>query len=116
MCPGPPIQLFLSAALFRRPWFCCVKRRRPGLGVIEPCLPSAARAPPSLLTSRARSLANSASLIDFAFFYPIELLDFICNAETNHAPELITRLLSLLHIALRHASSLKDQIREDGKV
>ena len=39
----------------------------------------------------------------------------ISDAETNHAPKLITRLLSLLHIALCHASSLKDQICEESK-
>src|SRR5207302_3181131 len=47
---------------------------------------------------------------------PFELFNFICGAETNHAPKLITRLLSLLHIALCHASTLKDQICKDGKV
>jgi hypothetical protein len=49
-------------------------------------------------------------------FKPFELFNFICGAETNRAPELITRLLSLLHIALCHASTLKDQISKDGKV
>src|SRR5215472_12651674 len=49
-------------------------------------------------------------------FHPIELFDFICDAETHDAPELITRLLSLMHIALGHASSLKDQICKHAEI
>jgi hypothetical protein len=49
-------------------------------------------------------------------FQPIELFDFICSAETHRASELIARLLSLLHIALGHASSLKDQIYKHAEV
>lgn len=44
------------------------------------------------------------------FFQPIELFDFICRTKANHAPKLFTRLLGLLHIALGHAPSLRDQI------
>jgi hypothetical protein len=47
MYPGPHDSLFLSAALFRRPWFLLRERTRPGLGIIEPRLPSPAKAPPS---------------------------------------------------------------------
>jgi len=49
-------------------------------------------------------------------FQPIQFFYFICGAETNHAPEFITRCLSLLNIAFRHASSLKDQICKHGDV
>src|SRR5262249_48673632 len=49
-------------------------------------------------------------------FKAFELFDFICGAKANHTPKLITRLLSLLHIALCHASSLKDQIGKDCNV
>jgi hypothetical protein len=34
-------------------------------------------------------------------FQPIELFDFICDAKTNCASKLFTRLLNLLHVALR---------------
>jgi hypothetical protein len=50
------------------------------------------------------------------FFKSIELVNFICGAETNHAPKLITRLLSLLYIALCHPSPLKNQVGEDSNV
>ena len=50
------------------------------------------------------------------FFQLIEFIDFIRGAETNHAPEFIARLLSLLRIALGHASSLEDQIRKHADV
>src|SRR5262249_45272312 len=43
-------------------------------------------------------------------FQPTELFDFICDAETNCAPEFVSRLPGLLHVTLRHAFSLKDQI------
>src|SRR5215831_17359459 len=43
-------------------------------------------------------------------FQPAELFDFVCDAETGYAPEFIARLPSLLHVTLRHASSLKDQV------
>src|SRR6516165_2600363 len=43
-------------------------------------------------------------------FQPTELVDFICDAETNRAPEFIARLPSLLRVTLRHAPSLKDQV------
>jgi hypothetical protein len=47
---------------------------------------------------------------------PIEFFDLVGNTETNNAPEIIARLLDLLHVALSHASSLKDQIRKYAKV
>jgi hypothetical protein len=50
------------------------------------------------------------------FFQPIELFDFICGTKANHAPKLLTRLLSLLRIALRHTPSLRDQIRKHGDI
>src|SRR5215471_20803775 len=43
-------------------------------------------------------------------FQPTELIDFIRGAETNDLPELIALLLCLLHVTLRHASSLKDEV------
>jgi hypothetical protein len=49
-------------------------------------------------------------------FQPIQFFDFIRDAETNHAPEFITGRLSLLDIAFRHASSLKDQICKHSDV
>ena len=64
---------------------------------------------PHYCTSRARSRANSASLID-----PTELFDFICNAEAHYAPEFIARLPRLLHVTLCQASSLKDQVCKHG--
>jgi hypothetical protein len=42
-------------------------------------------------------------------FQPIELFDFICGTKTNDASKLFTHLLSLLHVALRHAPTLRDQ-------
>src|SRR5215475_15542762 len=50
-------------------------------------------------------VANRPSL-----FQPTELFNFICDAETNCAPEFVSCLLSSLHVTLRHASSLKDQV------
>ena len=49
-------------------------------------------------------------------FQPTELFNFICDAETNYAPEFIARLPSLLRVTFRHASSLKDQIRKHDNV
>src|SRR5215467_8804367 len=49
-------------------------------------------------------------------FQPIQFFYFICDAETDHAPEFITGRLSLLDIAFRHASSLKNQICKHGDV
>src|SRR5262245_51090581 len=40
----------------------------------------------------------------------VKLLDFICGAEANHTPKFIACLLCALHIAIRHALSLEDQI------
>src|SRR5262249_22717502 len=48
-------------------------------------------------------------------FKPFELFDLICGAEANHAPKLVTRQLSLLRIAVCHASSLKDQIGKERR-
>ena len=70
----------------------------------------------SLLDEPGTNLANSASADRSSFLQRIELLDFICGAETNHAPKLITRFLCSLHIALCDASSLKNQICQDGNV
>src|SRR5262245_25884699 len=39
-----------------------------------------------------------------------ELFDFIRDAEANCAPNFVARLPSLLLVALRDASSLKDQV------
>ena len=50
------------------------------------------------------------------FLQPIKLVDFICDAEADNAPQLIARLLGLLRIALGHPFSLKDQIRKHGKI
>ena len=49
-------------------------------------------------------------------FKTFELFDLICGAEANHAPKLVTRLLSFRRIVVCHASSLKDQIGKDGNV
>src|SRR5215468_3974131 len=43
-------------------------------------------------------------------FQPTELFNFICDAETNCARDFVACLPSLLHVTLRHASSLKDQV------
>src|SRR5262245_9246278 len=43
-------------------------------------------------------------------FQPTEFFNFICDAETNCAPDFVACLPSLLHVTLRHASSLKDQV------
>src|SRR5262245_22323089 len=46
------------------------------------------------------------------FLEPIKLLDFIGNAEADHAPQLFTRVLRLLAASLRHPPRLRDHVRE----
>src|SRR5215467_7168317 len=46
----------------------------------------------------------------------VELFDFIGSTKTNDAPKLISRLLHLLDVPLRHALSLKDQISKNAEI
>jgi hypothetical protein len=50
------------------------------------------------------------------FFEPIKLLDPVGSAETNHTPQLLACLRSLLAASFGHASRLGDQVREYRKI
>ena len=82
-----------------------VRRGGPG----EPLLPAPlARQPggaPSLLHEPGAQSCKFGIADRSCLFQPVQFFDFVCGAETNHAPEFVARLISLLDITFRHASS-----------
>jgi hypothetical protein len=62
-------------------------------------LPWAAGTASQLLKELGAKTCKSGVADRPCFFKPIEFFDFICGAKANHAPKLLTRLLSLLHTA-----------------
>src|SRR6516162_5576030 len=50
------------------------------------------------------------------FFEAIKLLDFVGNTEADHTPQLLTRLLRMLAISLRHPPRLSDHVRKYCKI
>src|SRR5262245_8105501 len=50
------------------------------------------------------------------FLQLIKLGNFVCNTKADDVSQFITRMLSLLSIALGHALRLRDQVSEDADV
>ena len=61
--------------------------------------------------------ASKFSLADRSgFLQPIEFFDFICGTKANHAPKFFSCLARSLSSALRHASSLKNQVGKHADI